>query len=439
MANELALYDKIPNPMDAARQLGEWVHKSQLFGTACTEQANVIALECLARGVPPMDLANTYHVIGNKLSMKADAMAGRFQKLGGKIKVVERSGKRAAVEVYYEGVTTSFSYTADEALSEPSTYNYAKKDENDVVEAIGDSSKRKKLIDTKRMAIKPKYATERSLMQMLWARVISDAIRTVCPMVNAGTYAPEDFGTSVDDGDVVDVEIVKPEPKRTETSSSESKPEKTANPKEEPVTSASKEEKPPVDTREQPCSAEQIVRIKELWISLACTKDQIDAMLKKREVNAVKSLTSAQADMLIGNLEKALAKVKTDAPAEEAKPQSDKPLEESPGQFATAGSPASVESTATSVRAESRASEEAVNRVKGLLIDLKKTGAEGERSFEEVKNFLNGMGKRLGDLSVSGLQTFTSALMAKNLVAFFDFALNNPGAWSQADAGQAGK
>ena len=34
-------------------------------------------------------------------------------------------------------------------------------------------------------------------MQMLWARVVSDAVRCVCPQANQGSYAPEeveDFG-----------------------------------------------------------------------------------------------------------------------------------------------------------------------------------------------------------------------------------------------------
>lgn len=423
MSNDLTLYQKIANPLDAAKMLGDWVHKSQLFGTACAEQANVIALECLARGVPPMDLANTYHVIGNKLTMKADVMGGRFQALGGKIKVVERSASRAAAELTYEGETIPFSFTAEEAMCEPSTYNYGKKDENEVVEAISDPAKRKKLIDAKKMSIKPKYATPRSLMQMLWARLISDAVRTICPKVNSGTYAPEDFGTSVgDDDSVVDVEIVKAEPTPR------------AAPKEEPVKPAAEppkqEEKKPepaaVDPQSQPCDSEQSNRIRELWTALGCTEAQIKEQLAKREVNAVRSLTVGQAAILIGNLEKALAK-KTGATATSLPPAT-------PETFTPASAPKSVEEFANSVRDSARVSETAVNRIRALIVDINKANGN-KKCFEEVKAFLDGQGKALSDLTVTGSQKLTQALMEKNLVAFFDFALHNPGTWSSASPG----
>lgn len=431
MSNDLALYDKIASPMDAAKQLGDWVHKSQLFGTACVEQANVIALECLARGVPPMDLANTYHVIGNKLTMKADVMGGRFQALGGKIKTIERSATRAAVELTYEGETTPFSFTAEEAMCEPSTYNYAKKDENEVVEAIADPAKRKNLIDAKKMSIKPKYATPRSLMQMLWARLISDAVRTICPKVNSGTYAPEDFGTSVaeDSDDTIDVEVVKAEPALKHA------------PKEEPVKPAA--ESPPatsaaaypaVDPRDEPCDSKQTERIRELWFALGCTESQIKEQLSKRNVNAVRSLTVGQADILIGNLEKALEK-KSAKPTEATPSKTDATTAAvEPASFVKENAPKSVEDFATSVRDSARASDEAINRVRSIILDIDKANGS-KKCLGDIKTFLDGQGKRLADLTVAGVQKLTQALMDKNLVAFFDFALHNPGAWSQADRG----
>lgn len=431
MSNDLVLYDKIANPLDAAKTLGDWVHKSQLFGTACVEQANVIALECLARGVPPMDLANTYHVIGNKLTMKADVMGGRFQALGGKIKTIERSAARAAVELTYEGDTTPFSFTADEAMCEPSTYNYAKKDENEVVEAIADPAKRKKLIDVKKMSIKPKYATPRSLMQMLWARLISDAVRTICPKVNSGTYAPEDFGTSVGDDDaVVDVEIVKSEPA----------PKYSA--KEEPVKAAAdtpkQEEKKPdaaaVDPQTLPCDSKHSQRIQELWTALGCTESQIKEQLAKREVNAVRSLTVGQAGILIGNLEKALAKKQGTTTPAASSPASTPIPSATPDTFVKPGAPKSVEEFANSVRDSARIDEAAVIRIRSLIVDINKANGN-KKCFEEIKAFLDGQGKSLTDLTVAGSQKLMQSLMEKNLVAFFDFALHNPGTWSSASPG----
>jgi len=253
--------------------------------------------------------------------------------------------------------------------------------------------------------------------------------------VNSGTYAPEDFGTSVaeDNDDTIDVEIVKAEPAPKYV------------PKEEPVKPAA--ETPPsapatppasaaVDPRDQPCESKQSERIRELWFALGCTESQIKEQLAKRNVNAVRSLTVGQAEILIGNLEKALEKkgAKPQEPAATQQSASTTSTAADPTTFVKDGAPKSVEDFATSVRDSARASDEAINRVRAIILDIDKANGN-KKCLGEIKTFLDGLGKRLADLTVAGVQKLTQALMDKNLVAFFDFALHNQGAWSQADQG----
>ena len=71
---------------------------------------------------------------------------------------------------------------------------------------------------TQGLRIKAKYATPRSRMQMLWARLISDSIRIVAPEIITGVYVPEevdDFAAPVraqkpDPVVTVDVKAFKP-------------------------------------------------------------------------------------------------------------------------------------------------------------------------------------------------------------------------------------
>lgn len=177
---EVAVYDRITNVGAFVDQLGQAIYRSAMFGCESPSQGNVLALECMARRQPPLALAERYNVIKGKLSMKADAMLAGFRALGGKTKVIKRDEDEACIELRLDGEKERFRFTWEEAQKEP--FIYLGK-EADVLA---------KLEAGKPPAIKPKYATPRSRMQMLWARVVSDAVRTMAPEVCAGTYTPEE-------------------------------------------------------------------------------------------------------------------------------------------------------------------------------------------------------------------------------------------------------
>lgn len=286
MSTELMIYDRITDPMAAVVSLGRSIAISKMFGCDSTAQGEVFAMECLARRIPPLMLAERYHVIHGKLSMKSDAMLAEFDRQGGKHKPLCRTADRAEIELTLDGHTERFAITWTEAQQEPFIYEGR---EGDVLKALADN---------KPPVIKAKYRTPRSRMQMMWARVVSDGVRVMMPGVNCGTYTPEevdDFSGSngavngaattksqpAESDEIVDAEIV-----ATETVEEDATPIAAAT---EPVNGG--------------CSSAQSSRIKELWGLLGATPSQRETMLNSRKAATVRSLTANQAAELIGKLE----------------------------------------------------------------------------------------------------------------------------------------
>ena len=176
--NQLALQ----NASAAVHSLGMTIAKSGMFGSLTEVQGDLLSLECFSQHLPPMQLALRYHVIDNKLSMKADAMLAEFNERGGRHKIIARTAERAEVELTWDGYTHAFAFTWEEAKQEPFVYNGK---QTDVLKALGNGGK---------LEVKAKYATPRSRAQMLWARVTSDGVRAMCPGVNFGRYTPEEMG-----------------------------------------------------------------------------------------------------------------------------------------------------------------------------------------------------------------------------------------------------
>jgi len=164
-----AVFDRIEDPVAAIDKLGEWFFSSGLFGLTTPAQGRVVAMACLCDRMNPMEIARRYHLIEGKLSMKAEAILAEFNERGGKHKIAERTSDAAEVELTAPGAATvKFRFTWEEAQQEP--FPFAK-DGN----------------------LKKNWASPRSRMQMLWARVVSDGVRALMPGVVVGTYTPEEI------------------------------------------------------------------------------------------------------------------------------------------------------------------------------------------------------------------------------------------------------
>ena len=170
----MTLYQQMGDPVNAVVVIGTAIAKSRLFGCETVEQGQVLALECMVRGMPPLTLAEKYHLIQGKLSMRADAMLAEFNARGGKHKIKERSPERVAITLILDGESQDFSFSWEEALLESFVYSKVKGPDGQLL-------------------LKDNYATPRRRMQMLWARVVSDAVRAIMPGVNQGRYTPEDL------------------------------------------------------------------------------------------------------------------------------------------------------------------------------------------------------------------------------------------------------
>lgn len=181
-ALSLSVYDRIQSPESAIKSMGMAIAASQMFGCESVHQGEVLALECMVRRCSPLSLATRYHIIGGKLSMKADEMLSEFRTRGGKHRVIDNTAERAAVLLILAGEERMFELTWEQASNEPFVYQGKEKD---ILPALLAGKK-------STLSLKAKYATPRSRKQMLWARVISEGVRVMCPEVNSGQYTPEE-------------------------------------------------------------------------------------------------------------------------------------------------------------------------------------------------------------------------------------------------------
>lgn len=170
---EIELYSKINNPIEGIRQVGEFFAKSGMFGCEKIEQGMVLAMACLAEKKSPLEIKRTYHLLNGELSMRADAMLAQFRSKGGKHKVLKRTADEASVELELNGDKQTFTFTWEMAKAEPFVW-------------MKDKDKGGNPIPKKN------WATPRARMQMLWARVISDGVRTLAPEIVSGVYTPEE-------------------------------------------------------------------------------------------------------------------------------------------------------------------------------------------------------------------------------------------------------
>jgi hypothetical protein len=186
----VSVYDRISNPMEAMVTLGKAIAESQMFGCSNISQGIVLAWECLTSRESSLSLAKKNHIIDGKLSMKADAMLAQFEDRGGKYEILSRTPDLAAIQLARSGKQLQkFELSWEQAQLEPFPYSGKEKD----IVAELEAWKENKGPQPK---LKTKYRTPRARMQMLWARVVSDAVRAVDPGVNYGRYTPEELDDS---------------------------------------------------------------------------------------------------------------------------------------------------------------------------------------------------------------------------------------------------
>ena len=323
------VYDRAANVADFLVNVGRAIHSSGMFGCESPSQGYVLALECAVRKMPPLALAERYHLIKGKLSMKAEAMLADFDRDGGSHEIIERSPQKAAIKLVRNRKSHVFELSWDDAAKEPFVYEGK---EADVIAKLAAG-------DGKGLKIKPKYATPRSRAQMLWARVVSDGVRAMAPDVITGHYTPEEIA------DVVDVDVLPSEPVGEEDAPAAGE-ETTTQPDAEQAeidrvkaeaavgvaaakaeterlaASAPPEHQKPTPAASTPAptkpataqspagkaTAGQVGLVKALVTELNVPREKLAAMLERAKAAKVADLTEQQCAALIDAMEKEKAK-----------------------------------------------------------------------------------------------------------------------------------
>lgn len=195
MSTEIVKADALPvKSMQELTELGDLLAQSGMFGVKSKGGGVVVAATCIQQGITLMDYARTYHTIDNKPSMKADAMAAEFRKRGGRYKIINRDNEAAKAEFSFENQKVPFSFTIEDAKEKGYCFKADGKTLKDNWRKTPDS--------------------------MLWARMMSTAVRVLCPEIVAGLYTPEEL-QDIDDLKPADPAV---QPKPIQTSPAETKP-----------------------------------------------------------------------------------------------------------------------------------------------------------------------------------------------------------------------
>lgn len=174
--------------------LGQILSRSELFGAKTPEQGLAIVAMCQQKRISWMDFMQNFHMIKGTVSKKTDAMLADLHRIGGTHKVLCRTSEKAECIFKCGESEYTSSITWEECLEEPFVYCGGKED--DIVTAIINGHK---WPNGKPLELKTKYRTPRSRKQMLWARCVSDGVRTVAPGCCQGVYTPEEVSDFAED------------------------------------------------------------------------------------------------------------------------------------------------------------------------------------------------------------------------------------------------
>lgn len=159
-------------PMADIERMAQAVAKSNLFGVKTADQAMTLMLISQAEGRHPALAARDYDIIQGRPAKKSEAMLRDFLQSGGSVQW-EQLDDTAAIAVFSHptGGTVKIDWTMKRAIAA----------------GLGGRDMWKKY---------PR--------QMLRSRVVSEGIRTVCPMATSGMYVPEEVA------DIVRKEVILP-------------------------------------------------------------------------------------------------------------------------------------------------------------------------------------------------------------------------------------
>jgi hypothetical protein len=336
--NALAIYDKITDPIAASKSLA--VAVASVVGGTNIDQGQAIALVCICEGIHPIDFSRRYHWIpGKGASMRADAMLAEFaMNHGGTYERIEKSTTRAAINFTKDGKIYNCELNRRGLFL--SRWPWAKEDKSagtlgwfkanaEVYRLIAEGKTDDEIFRIMQPHFKDNYGTELDWQNMLWVRLVSDSIRSICSEINAGIYTPEEMQDVDNDTLVVAEQRAKPPTAAELLGRANVSPPTNGNgsailavalksngvttraeptPVIEEVVDDGPTFVPDESQIEQATAGPQLAtsaqldRLQSLRGEINLSNDEWNAALAKRNVHAARSLTSAQAQELIDKM-----------------------------------------------------------------------------------------------------------------------------------------
>jgi len=173
---------QIFNSFEALEKLGTYIFQSGMFGVRNPAEGFILAVTCQQERMSFMQVNEKFHIMMGKITIKAEAMLANLQELGGEHEIIEKSPNRVAIKLTYKKASYLSEVLWEDIKNE--SYTRANKDANG--RNYADS------VPIEQRQFKENYATPRRRMQMMWARAVSDGVRTVCPLATRGHYTPEE-------------------------------------------------------------------------------------------------------------------------------------------------------------------------------------------------------------------------------------------------------
>jgi len=266
---QVVIYDQVTDLTKTMSDMGTVITKSQIFGCQNIEQGQILALECMAKKMSPLTLAETYDLIGGRLSMKSDAMLAGFEQAGGEYEIKEYSPD--ACEIVFSRGKSKLPIRISWEDAQKESWPYGKGGK-----------------------IKQNWSTPIGRQDMLFARVVSRGVRRLAPSVVCGRYTPEELNDIPQEATVRQVqpaEVKEPVP----TKPAEVIQDAEFEVKDPGKTSASTDE---------PCTEAMVTEIKAA-IEQAAQVDGKELVAKIREklknsgLAKLSDLSMAEADMLL--------------------------------------------------------------------------------------------------------------------------------------------
>ena len=283
-SNTINVYDRIADPVVYCTQMAKAA--ASMMG-APVDQGEAIAMHALCEGMTLVEMRRRYHWIQGAPTMRSDAMAAEFKlNYGGKITAIEKEFDHAkATFTTADGEETVCTLTWEDLKQSRFPWKNWKADPKE---------------------LKDNYATPYDQRNMLWSRLVSDTLRTICPELVAGVYTPEEMSDvqpavllEAKKGPTVDELLSKSQP----AADLDTDPDAGVEVAE--VTTK------PTDPKEPGSIVQRhIDRIRELFETAGSTKEKIDAILHdKYGASTVRNLSDEQGVDLVQRLEAKLRKM----------------------------------------------------------------------------------------------------------------------------------